>query len=406
MFRIFQQLQNLLFGLWPAGEKLMRQPESDDKFLARRKTIQSLALQIEDEIHSRESLFREAFRLGVSYLLLATLFFSLSSYIPDPESYQHVPAGSVDHSALVEIAFGLTSFFIMSIAVWRLRTNRMIHNIIICFLISAIVSIADFILTQEFYKMLYAPKSLNFSLIDNIMELFMCWAMFFGWSSVFLTLLYSFDVRDRERQLAAVREEALSAQMKALRYQINPHFLFNTLNSIAGLIEEGAATRAERMVLSLSTFMRTTLSLDPMHDVSLTDEIALQEEYLEIERERFSDRMTFNVDVPENARDALVPSLILQPLIENAIKHGVGATSGPVEIVLSASRIADHLHIVVENDMPRGDIKGNRLPGMGVGLRNVEERLRARFQEEAHFSSGCISPGRYRVAIELPWRQV
>jgi sensor histidine kinase YesM len=282
----------------------------------------------------------------------------------------------------------------------------MMHNIVICFLISAIVSIADFILTQEFYKMLYAATNLNFSLMDNIIVLFMCWAMFFGWSSVFLTLLYNFDVRDRERQLAAVQEEALSAQMKALRYQINPHFLFNTLNSIAGLIEEGAATRAERMVLSLSTFMRTTLSLDPMHDVSLADEIALQEEYLEIERERFSDRMTFNVDVPENARNALVPSLILQPLIENAIKHGVGATSGPVEIVLSAYRIADWLHIVVENDMPRGDIKGIRLPGMGVGLRNVEERLRARFQEQAHFSSGCISPGRYRVAMELPWRQV
>jgi two-component sensor histidine kinase len=384
----------------------MRQPEPYDESPTGSKSIQSSQLQIEDGIPPRESLFREAFRLGVSYLLLATLFFSLSSYIPGPVSYQPVPEGTFEHSALVEIVFGLTSFFIMSIAVWYLRKNRMIHNIIICFLISAVVSIADFVLTQEFYKILYAHENLSFSLIDNIMELFMCWAMFFGWSSVFLTLLYSFDVRDRERQLAAVREEALSAQMKALRYQINPHFLFNTLNSIAGLIEEGAATRAERMVLSLSIFMRTTLSLDPMHDVSLVDEIALQEEYLEIERERFSDRMTFNVDVPENARDALVPSLILQPLIENAIKHGVGATSGSVEIVLSAYRTADRLHIAVENDMPNGDTKGNRPPGMGVGLRNVEERIRARFQEEAHFTSGCISPGRYRVAMDLPWRQV
>ncbi|MGY6275218.1 sensor histidine kinase [Methylomonas sp. MgM2] len=382
----------------------MRKPKPDHKSLARRKTIQSLKLQIEDGIPPRESLFGEAFRLGISYLLLAALFYGLSAFIPAPESYLHVPAAFVDHSALVEIVSGLTSFFIMSIAVWHLRKNKMIHNIVICFLISAIVSIVDFILTQEFYKILYATTNLNFSLMDNIIVLFMCWAMFFGWSCAFLTLLYSFDVRDRERQLAAVREEALSAQMKALRYQINPHFLFNTLNSIAGLIEEGAATRAERMVLSLSTFMRTTLSLDPMHDVSLADEIALQEEYLEIERERFSDRMTFKTIIQENARDALVPSLILQPLIENAIKHGVGATSGQVEIVLSASRIADRLHIAVENDMPCGDAKGSRLPGMGVGLRNIEERLRARFQEEAHFSSGCISPGRYRVAMNLPWR--
>ena len=369
------------------------------------KRIQSLQLQIEDGIPPRESLVREAFRLGISYLLLTTLFFSLSAYIPGALPYQQVPGGSVEHSAWVEIVFGLTSFFIMSIAVWHLRKNRMIHNIIICFVISAVVSIADFTLTQAFYKMLYAQEHLSFLLMDNIMELFMCWAMFFGWSCVFLTLLYSFDVRDRERQLAAVREEAFSAQMRALRYQVNPHFLFNTLNSIAGLIEEGAATRAERMVLSLSTFMRTTLSLDPMHDVPLADEIALQEEYLEIERERFSDRLTFKTDLQDNARDALVPSLILQPLIENAIKHGVGATRGPVEIVLGAYRTADRLNITVENDMPREDAKGSRLPGMGVGLRNVEERLRARFQGDAHFSAGCISPGRYRVAMDLPWRQ-
>ncbi|WP_230874654.1 sensor histidine kinase [Methylomonas sp. LL1] len=363
---------------------------------------QSLQLQIEDGIPPRESLFGDAFRLGVAYLLLTTLFFGISSYIPGPEAYKDVTADFAGHSVLVEIMSGLTSFFIMSVAVWHLRKNRMIHNIIICFFISAVVSIADFISRRELYKMLYATDNLK---MDNIQELFMCWAMYFGWSSVFLTLLYSFDVRDRERQLAAVREEAISAQMKALRYQINPHFLFNTLNSIAGLIEEGAATRAERMVLSLSTFMRTTLTLDPMHDVSLADEIALQEEYLEIERERFSDRLTFKTDIPENARAALVPSLILQPLIENAIKHGVGATSGPVEIVLSASRIADRLNITVENDMPRGDTKENRPPGMGVGLRNVEERLRARFQEDSHFSAGCISSGRYLVAMELPWRQ-
>jgi len=278
-------------------------------------------------------------------------------------------------------------------------------NIIICFLISAVVSIADFILTQEFYKMLYAHENLNFSLMDNIMELFMCWAMFFGWSSAFLTLLYSFDVRDRERQLAAVREEALSAQMKALRYQVNPHFLFNTLNSIAGLIEENAATRAQRMVLSLSTFMRTTLTLDPMQDVPLADEIALQQEYLAVEHERFSDRMTFSIDVPEEVQGALVPSLILQPLIENALKHGVGATSGPVEITLKANREDDHLHITIENDMPLGDPEENRRPGAGVGLQNVSERLRVRFQGNGQLSTGIAAPGRYRAVIDLPWRE-
>ncbi|MBN9548819.1 MAG: histidine kinase, partial [Alphaproteobacteria bacterium] len=170
-------------------------------------------------------------------------------------------------------------------------------------------------------------------------------ALFFGWSCLFMSLIFSFELHDRGRRLAAAREEALSAQMRALRYQVNPHFLFNTLNSVAGLIEEGSATRTERMVLSLSTFLRTTLSLDPMHDVPLADELSLQEEYLEIEQERFSDRMAFSINAPDNVLGALVPSLILQPLIENAIKHGVGSTSGQVEIAVHARREANRLHL-------------------------------------------------------------
>lgn len=229
-------------------------------------------------------------------------------------------------------------------------------------------------------------------------------ALFFGWSCLFISLIFSFELHDRGRRLAAAREEALSAQMRALRYQVNPHFLFNTLNSIAGLIEEGSTTQAERMVLSLSTFLRTTLSLDPMHDVALVDEISLQKEYLEIERERFSDRMAFSIDVSEDARRALVPSLILQPLIENAIKHGVSATVGKVEIALRAHRHADRLHVIVENDMPVEMEDGAKPEGVGVGLRNVRDRLQARFREEGMFSSGPTAPGRYRVAMDLPWR--
>lgn len=229
-------------------------------------------------------------------------------------------------------------------------------------------------------------------------------ALFFGWSCLFVTLLYSFEIHDRERRLNAMREEALAAQMRALRYQVNPHFLFNTLNSVAGLIEEGDSARASKMLMALSDFLRTTLSIDPMHDVPLSHELALQSGYLAIERERFPDRMAVEIDVQESARDALVPSLILQPLIENAIKHGVDATKGRVEISLFARREADRLHLVVENDMPTEPASGAKPPGMGVGLRNVAERLRTRFADNSGFSSGEVAPGRYRVAIDLPWR--
>lgn len=228
-------------------------------------------------------------------------------------------------------------------------------------------------------------------------------ALFFGWSCLFISLLFSFDLHDRGQRLAAARQEALSAQMRALRYQVNPHFLFNTLNSIAGLIEEGAADRAERMVLGLSGFLRSTLSLDPMQDVPLSAELALQQDYLCIERERFSDRMQVSIDLPPALQQALVPSLILQPLIENAVKHGVSPTIGRVEITLRARSQEGRLLITIENDMPLAS-GASAPPGMGLGLRNIAERLAARFGSAAELTAGPAAPGRFRASLGLPLR--
>ena len=229
-------------------------------------------------------------------------------------------------------------------------------------------------------------------------------ALFFGWSCLFISLLFSFELNDRERRLAAAREEALSAQMRALRYQINPHFLFNTLNSIAGLIEEGSAAQAGRMVLSLSTFLRTTLSLDPLHDVPLADELALQQDYLAIERERYCDRMDFTIDAPAEALQALVPSLLLQPLIENAIKHGVGPSLGHTRIRISARRRNERLWLAVENDLDANAPRRTEAAGFGIGLRNVAERIRVRFGEAGALRVDTGSGTHFRAEIELPWK--
>lgn len=229
-------------------------------------------------------------------------------------------------------------------------------------------------------------------------------ALFFGWSCLFISLIFSFELRDRECRLAVAREEALSAQMRALRYQVNPHFLFNTLNSIAGLIEEGAATQAERMVLSLSTFLRTTLSLDPMHDVPLADELALQQDYLAIERERYSDRMDFSVEAPAEVLQALVPSLLLQPLIENAIKHGVGSSLACTRIRISARRCGERLWLAVENDLDASAPCGAGVAGFGIGLRNVAERIRVRFGDAGSLRIDTGNGNHFRAEIELPWK--
>ncbi|MGO4836329.1 sensor histidine kinase, partial [Rhizobiaceae sp. 2RAB30] len=219
------------------------------------------------------------------------------------------------------------------------------------------------------YTVCMYPTPVSFDWKDFGYNLIYGMSLFFGWSCLFLALLYSFEVRDGERRLAAAREEALSAQMQALRYQVNPHFLFNTLNSMAGLIEEGSSGSAREMVLRLSAFLRTTLALDPMQDVRLEDEIALQSGYLDIERNRFSDRMIVKIDIAPELHNALVPSLILQPLVENAVKQGVGRTPGQVEISISTTSDDEYLSLVVENDMLPDDMgEGPDAVGMGIGL--------------------------------------
>lgn len=354
-------------------------------------------------IPARDSIFGESVKIAILYFVLNGIFYSAVAHFAGGGASSEQPLGFSGNSAAIDILSYIFSISLMSILVLAWRGRNMTLNLLYCFAISSGVSLADFMLTMQAYKYFYPDVGIDFGWDANSNGLFTCMAVFFGWSCMFLTLLYSFDVRDKERRLAAVREEALSAQMRALRYQVNPHFLFNTLNSIAGLIEEGSATRAEKMVLSLSTFLHTTLTLDPFHDVPLADELALQEEYLEIEYQRFSDRMTFDIDMSPEVEKALVPSLILQPLVENAIKHGVGQMTGASSIYLGASRQGDRLRLLVENDMPINTPR-QAVRGMGIGLKNVAERLRARFADEGHFSAGVVGPGRYRASLDIPWK--
>jgi two-component sensor histidine kinase len=341
-----------------------------------------------------------AFRLNLLYWICMFVADSMLGYFTN--------IGPVTSTPLKILLFGTSALmtYFMAILLIRMGSIPFLIKVLLCFLMTVLT--APIFTAVDFfsYSISQYPEPVTFDLAYSSSSLIKGASMLFGWNCLFVAVLDNFEVVERERQLAAVRKEALTAQMQALRYQINPHFLFNTLNSIAGLIEEGAATRAERMVLSLSSFMRTTLTLDPMQDATLAEELKLQEEYLEIERERFSDRMTLKIDVPEEVHHALVPSLILQPLIENAIKHGVGAKAGQVEISLMAYRDAGHLYINIENDMPIDNMKRSPRLGMGVGLRNVAERLHVRFQDNSKFTSGPVAPGRYRASIQLPWRLV
>ena len=343
-------------------------------------------------------LVRTTLRLSLAYWACLFVADSILGYFINIDPVESAPMKFVLFGAGALMTYGF------SLLLFKLRNLSFAQKALLSFLMTAIA--APLFVAVDFinYTICQYPKPVQFDPVYSGYMLIEGASILFGWSCLFIALLYSFEVRAKERRLAAIRAEAQAAQMQALRYQVNPHFLFNTLNSIAGLIEEGAAAKAERMVLQLSNFMRATLTLEPLNDISLADELALQEEYLEIERERFSDRMVTRIEASHEARQALVPSLILQPLVENAIKHGVSATRGRVEIALRALRRNDRLLIVLENDT--SEAAGQRkVAGMGVGLRNVSERLRMRFQGNSVFQFGLVSPRRYRAEIDIPWRQ-
>jgi signal transduction histidine kinase len=224
---------------------------------------------------------------------------------------------------------------------------------------------------------------------------------YFSWTGAYLALAYSITVQDQERHAAELAVRAQEAQVLALRYQINPHFLFNTLNAIAALIRD-APERAEAMVVQLSDFFRRSLAVNPMEDVSLAEEADLQRLYLEIERTRFPDRLRFDVALEAGAAEARVPALLLQPLVENAVKHGVARSEGATCIRIRARLDGPVLEIVVENDA-RGSGPPSR--GEAVGLRNVRDRLRSRFGDEGTLTTGEIPGGGFRNTLRIPLRR-
>jgi two-component sensor histidine kinase len=230
----------------------------------------------------------------------------------------------------------------------------------------------------------------------------MYWFWFYVcWTTAYLALSYSIAVQEQERHAAELAIKAQEAQVRALRYQINPHFLFNTLNAIAALVRDAPA-RAEEMVVQLSEFFRRSLAINPTEDLTLAEEVEVQRLYLEIERTRFPDRMRFDVQLDDGSAEARVPALLLQPLVENAVKHGVARSEGPTCIRIGARVDGPVLEILVDNDAKS---TGRAASGEKVGLRNVEDRLRSRFGDQASLTAAESDGGGFRNTLRLPLRR-
>jgi two-component system LytT family sensor kinase len=226
------------------------------------------------------------------------------------------------------------------------------------------------------------------------------WTWFFlAWSGLYLALMYGFDVHEEQARSAELRERAHVAQLHALHSQINPHFLFNSLNSVSALILDRNMDKAEEMVVKLARFLRLGLAADPTAKIPLSLEVELQRSYLEIEQLRYPD-LAVIVSIPAELEQAAVPSLILQPIVENAVKYGVAGAAPPSEISITAGDSDGQLRLEVRDS---GKGAGPAEKGGGIGLANVRERLRLLYgRDRSSLSAGRTADGGFRVEIELP----
>ncbi len=249
-------------------------------------------------------------------------------------------------------------------------------------------------------SLIVAPASMRDETWKTVLEIALGrYFLLLAWASTYFALLAGVQARTAERREQQFRSAAKAAELRSLRYQVNPHFLFNTLNSLSALVMTGKTDSAERMIQTISRFYRHSLADDPTNDVYLEDEFDLQKLYLDIEEVRFPDRLRSNFELPEDLQKARVPGMILQPLVENSVKYAVSAVARPVTITVSAREEFDRLVVTVSDDGP--GVPEGAPHGFGIGLANVRDRIEARFGPDIAFTS-APTPHGYKTEIRIP----
>jgi two-component system, LytTR family, sensor kinase len=228
--------------------------------------------------------------------------------------------------------------------------------------------------------------------------------MLFMWCSLYFSIKqWQQSSMEKERLLRA-ESELREARLLALRYQLNPHFLFNSLNAVSTLVLDGNAPAATRMLAQIGDLLRTTLDSEVTAEVTLSQELAFTEGYLAIEQTRLGERLKIDMAVPWETRDALVPNMLLQPLVENAVRYGVAPWIEGGWIAIKSALDADRLRIVIGNSGRRGEGEQKK-DGNGIGLGNTAERLKTLYGANFEFSLGWPEAGGCEVVLELPLRR-
>ncbi|NML07560.1 histidine kinase [Sphingomonas sp. G-3-2-10] len=235
--------------------------------------------------------------------------------------------------------------------------------------------------------------------------MFLNFTVLAGWSALYFGINFYLIVEQQADQMQVLEHQASSAQLAMLRYQLNPHFLFNTLNSISTLVLLKQTERANIMLSRLASFLRYTLANEPTAHVTLAQEAETLKLYLEIEKMRFDERLRTHFEIDPRVAKARLPSLLLQPLVENAIKYAVTPQEEGADITVSARLAGERVQISVSDTGP-GLIEMKARPTLstGVGLANIKERLAQAFGPDHRFETKSNPGHGFSVEIEIPFQ--
>ena len=275
------------------------------------------------------------------------------------------------------------------------------------------VAVAVFAFIDAWVQDLYSGGASEIGFAQRIVGLlYLDLTLLGAWSALYYAINYFLQLEEQADRLERLEAQATSAQLAMLRYQLNPHFLFNTLNSISTLVLLKETAPANAMLTRLSAFLRHTLVSTASGKVTLAQEVETLKLYLDIERMRFEERLRTEFAIDDDACDAQLPSLLLQPLVENAIKYAVSPQEEGARIRLEAKAIAGRLRLTVSDTgpgmattPPPGELPTQtrtRGKGTGVGLANIRDRLQQAYGPEHRFEIRNMPGGGFTVLIEIP----
>ncbi len=304
---------------------------------------------------------------------------------------------------MIVTATGFSLTMLMSAAFRRIIRMRAVYvwtlTLLIVAISAGVFSVLEVWAHARFYNPGWQPAGIEFfgAILLDLSTLV-------AWAGLYYGINYYLLLADQSERMIRVSAQANAAQLAMLRYQLNPHFLFNTLNSISTLVLLKETDRANTMLSRLSSFLRYTLTGDPEATVSLEQEIEAVKLYLEIERMRFDERLRTRFEVDQGALQGRIPSLLLQPLVENAIKYAVTPLEEGAEVVVQAHVSGTRLIISISDDGPGLTAERSALiPSSGVGLNNIRDRLQQTYGDDHRFEMISNVPQGVVANIEIPY---